>query len=130
MKIKDEGLMKSLLIIITAFLVLTTISGCKELDKLAELEEIERLLAEMQNNLIDDSLRLDSIKTLAETPFSTKYDTICFDSLQKNTMQTAIKKVRLEGHDYWIIVGMGKQMGGTGITHSESCWCTRFNSAR
>ena len=39
--------MKSLISIIVAFLLLTMVSGCKELDKLAELDEIERLLERM-----------------------------------------------------------------------------------
>ena len=98
-----------------AFLLLTMVSGCKELDKLAELDEIESLLERMNAAHGGDSLDM------------TLYDSITFDSVHK--MMTVIKKVRLEGHDYWTIVGVGERMGGTGITHSESCWCHRFKTA-
>lgn len=120
--------MKSLISIVIAFLLLTMVSGCKELDKLAELDEIERMLEKMQSLSIKDSLRIDSALSYTDLTDSVIYVTVAFDSLQKNSMQTIIKKVKLEGHDYWTIVGVGENMGGTGITHSESCWCRRFKS--
>ena len=112
-----------------AFLLLTMVSGCKELDRMAELDEIERLLARMNAAPGGDSLRVDSALAMTDMADMTLYDSISFDSVHKNTMTTVIKKVRLEGHDYWTIVGVGERMGGTGITHSESCWCHRFKAA-
>ena len=119
--------MKSLISIMVAFLLLTMVSGCKELDKLAELDEIESLLERMNAAHGGDSLRVDSALAMTEMADMTLYDSITFDSVHK--MMTVIKKVRLEGHVYWTIVGVGERMGGTGITHSESCWCHRFKTA-
>ena len=119
--------MKSLISIMVAFLLLTMVSGCKELDKLAELDEIESLLERMNAAHGGDSLRVDSALAMTDMADMTLYDSITFDSVHK--MMTVIKKVRLEGHDYWTIVGVGERMGGTGITHSESCWCHRFKTA-
>ncbi len=121
--------MKSLISIIAAFLLLTMVSGCKELDKLAELDEIENLLERINAAHGGDSLRVDSSLAMTEMTDMTLYDSITFDSVHKNMMMTVIKKVRLEGHDYWTIVGVGERLGGTGITHSESCWCRRFKTA-
>ena len=113
--------------IMAAFLLLTMVSGCKELDRLAELDEIERLLEKMNTSSDGDSLRVDSALAMTDVKDMTMYDSITFDTVHK--MMTVIRKVRLEGHDYWTIVGVGERMGGTGITHSESCWCNRFKTA-
>ena len=119
--------MRSMISIMAAFLLLTMVSGCKELDRLAELDEIERLLEKMNTASDGDSLRVDSALAMTDVKDMTMYDSITFDTVHK--MMTVIRKVRLEGHDYWTIVGVGERMGGTGITHSESCWCNRFKTA-
>ena len=119
--------MRSMISIMAAFLLLTMVSGCKELDRLAELDEIERLLEKMNTASDGDSQRVDSALAMTDVKDMTMYDSITFDSVHK--MMTVIRKVRLEGHDYWTIVGVGERMGGTGITHSESCWCNRFKTA-
>ena len=119
--------MRSMISIMAAFLLLTLVSGCKELDRLAELDEIERLLEKMNTSSDGDSLRVDSALAMTDVKDMTMYDSITFDTVHK--MMTIIRKVRLEGHDYWTIVGVGERMGGTGITHSESCWCNRFKTA-
>ena len=121
--------MKSLISIMAAFLLLTMVSGCKELDKLAELDEIESLLERMNAAHGGDSLRVDSALAMTDVVDMALYDSVTFDSVQGSTVTTVIKKVRLEGHDYWAIVGVGERMGGVGITHSESCWCSRFKAA-
>lgn len=121
--------MKPLISIMAAFLLLTMVSGCKELDRLAELDEIESLLERMNAAPGVDSLRIDSALAMTEMADMTLHDSITFDSVHRNTMHTVIKKVRLEGHDYWTIVGVGERMGGAGITHSESCWCHRFKNS-
>lgn len=121
--------MKSLINMMAAFLLLTMVSGCKELDKLAELDEMAGLLENMQLSPFGDSLRIDSALIMSDVVDTPLCDSVTVDSVPKNTMLTVIKKVKLEGHDYWTIVGVGERMGGTGITHSESCWCNRFRTA-
>lgn len=120
--------MKSLISMMAGFLLLTMVSGCKELDKLAELDEMAGLLENIQLSPFGDSLRIDSALVLTDVVDTPLYDSVTVDSVPENTMLTVIKKVRLEGHEYWTIVGVGERMGGAGITHSESCWCNRFRN--
>ena len=112
-----------------AFLLLAMVSGCKDLDRLTELDEIGRLLEKMDAAPDGGILRVDSALAMTDVVDIALYDSVTFDSVQGSTVTTVIKKVRLEGHDYWAIVGVGERMGGAGITHSESCWCSRFKAA-
>ena len=116
---------KTLGYLLAVALLLTT-TGCNELNQLADLEEIEKLLAQMERDSCYEPPLISSIMELVPTTDSIKTDFVTFDSLPPNTLQTTFKKVRLDGHEYWIIATMGHDMGGAGITHSESCWCKRM----
>lgn len=118
--------MRKILITLTAAVLTFALSGCNYLDKLAEIEELTSMMERMGIEQQKDSLDADSVSTL-NIQDSVIYDAVSIktDSMRQNIVQTAIKKVRLEGHDYWTIVGVGEKGGGTGITHSESCWCRK-----
>ena len=114
----------TVIVFLMAALLLTT-SGCNELNQLADLQEIEDLLAQMQRDSLYDPPLIRSIQELAPTTDSVITESVTFDSLPQNTLLTTFKKVKLDGHDYWTITTVGGNMGGAGITHSESCWCRR-----
>lgn len=121
--------MRKILITITAAVLTFALYGCKDLDKLAEIEELASMMETMGMEQQNDSLDADSVSTFNGQD-SVVYDAVSFktDSMSQSIVQTAIKKVKLEGHDYWTIVGVGEKGGGTGITHSESCWCRKLVS--
>ena len=126
--------MRKLLIHISAAILAFSFAGCKELDKLSELEEWAEKMSVADASNPADSLDADSVIAQYIKNDSIIYDEINFnnDSLNHYVMQTAIKKVILEGHDYWTIVGVGENKGGVGITHSKSCRCkkTKKNNIR
>ena len=117
--------MRKWMILMTMTLSLTMVTGCKEYDTWSELEEIERLIKNLQIKQMLDSLGFDSIPGEVVSMDSTIVKTITLDSIPQNMVKTIIQKHLLEGHEYWTITAAGKNMGGTGITHSESCWCKR-----
>ena len=116
--------MKKILIPITAAILTFSLTGCKELDKLSELEELAEKMGIPDISDQTDSLTANVAGTYSDID-STVYDVVSFnaDSLNHYAIQTAIKKVVLEGHEYWTFVGVGERMGGVGITHSKSCKC-------
>ena len=114
------------MVYLLATALLLTMTGCKELNQLAELEELERLMAQMQDDSLYNPPPINSMQELATQNDSIKTDIMTYAPLPPNTLQTTFKKVRLDGHEYWTIATMGHGMGGAGITHSESCWCKRM----
>lgn len=110
------------LIIATALMIMT---GCKELDRVSQMDELEQLLAMMQNDSLDNISDIDSVAQQEIIGDTVLYDLVMVDSIPRNAMKTVIKQVTLKGHEYWTITAMGDNIGGAGITHSESCWCKR-----
>lgn len=124
-----DGWMKALIGMMAAVLLLAMAPGCKDPDRLAELDEMERLLERMGAAPGDDSLCLDNAPGMAGAADMASYDSVTSDSVHGNAVKTLFRKARLEGHDYWVVVGVGERTGGTGITHSESCRCNRPKTA-
>ena len=122
--------MRKLLILVPVVILSCSLTGCKELDKLSELERMVEMMGESQLKESADSLTEDTMTAMHSNNDSTIYDVVNFnaDSLNHYTMQTVIKKVVLERHDYWTIVGVGENKGGVGIVHSMSCWCIKNNN--
>ena len=118
---------RTLFYLLAAALLWTT-TGCNALNELEDLKEIEQMLSQMQYDSLYAPPLINSIKELAPATDSIKTGIVTIDSLPHNSMQTTIRKVKLDGHDYWTITAMGYNMGGAGITHSESCWCKRIKT--
>ena len=93
--------MKKILIPITAAILTFSLTGCKELDKLSELEELAEKMGIPDISDQTDSLTANVAGTYSDID-STVYDVVSFnaDSLNHYAIQTAIKKGVLEGHEY------------------------------
>ena len=108
-------MMKSLLSLSVILVLTSTLYGCHDLDKVTKTEDIEKLMGKLRNGTVDFNALDDGI--------AIQKDSITIDSISQKPIQMMVKKIVLEGHDYWTMTISGKDGGGAGITHSESCWC-------